>query len=354
GYVTEVHSWPWIFHFNVPIGAVVFLGLAAFVPAASRDRARRMDWYGFTALALGLAAIQLVLNRGQRQDWLASSEIVIELALAGFCLYVFVVHSLTTRTPFIDRALFRDRNVVLGFGLVFAWGLMLHSPLVLLSLRLQGLGNYPVLETGILMAPRGVGGIVAMLVVGWLITRVSPKHLFVLGILCIAFASWIMSGWPIEAVDREVIFTAFLFGFGVALAWVPLSILTFSTIDSRYRTEGVTFFNLLLNMGLGVGITIAIIVFSQGAQINHEWLANFATPYNELFHDAHVPRQWSLDGPRGLSAFDAEVQRQAKTIAFNNAFRLIMLTALAVAPLIYFLSGPAARRRPLAARAAAD
>ncbi len=335
GYATEMGNWPWVFWFNVPIGGLILLGVLFSVPEVAPDRARRLDWAGFATLALALAAIQFVLNRGERLDWFASVEIMVAFALFILCAYTFIVHSMTTANPFVPRALVRDRNVILGYVLIFLWGTVLHSPLVLLSLRLQGLENYPVIATGMLMAPRGVGGVLAMALVGRSLRVVNARHLFGFGLLCVAAATWYMSNWPTHALDRDVMITAFVFGFGIAFAWVPLSMLTFSTVDARYRTDGVVFFNLILNMGTGVGITLAVLIFTKSIQINHETLTAFVTPYNKLFNDALLPSLWSLGRRSNLSLLDSEIARQAMTIAFNNVFLLIALVALCAIPLVY-------------------
>ncbi|MFO0998099.1 MAG: DHA2 family efflux MFS transporter permease subunit [Alphaproteobacteria bacterium] len=352
GYATEMGNWPWVFWFNVPVGAVILIGILLSVPDAAPDRTRKLDWAGFATLALALAAVQFVLNRGERLDWFASSEIIIAFALFLLGTYVFVVHSMTTAEPFVPRALVRDRNVMLGYLLIFLWGTVLHSPLVLLSLRLQGLENYPVIATGMLMAPRGVGGVLAMALVGRSLRRINARHLFGFGLLCVASATWYMSNWPTQALDRDVMITAFVFGFGIAFAWVPLSMLTLSTIDTRHRTEGVVFFNLILNMGTGVGITLAVLVFTKSIQINHEALTAFVTPYNKVFNDALLPSLWGLGRRSSLPLLDSEIGRQAMTIAFNNSFLLIALVALAAIPLVYGFRRPRRANSPEAGRPA--
>ena len=345
GWVTEEFSWPWVFYFNIPFGLLVIVGTVLAVPRSPRGQDRSFDWSGFLALAIALTAVQLMLNRGQREDWFDSLEIILESAVAILCLYLFVIHSLTTRSPFIERSLFRDRNIVLGYLVLFCWALVLHSPLVLLSLRLQNLGHYPVLETGMLLAVRGVGGVLAMIVIVRIIGMVNAKHLTAIGLLCVAAAGWVMSGWSLDMSDWEVIYASFVLGFGIAFAWVPLTTMTFSTIDESHRTEGVVFYHLLLNMGSGVGITIAIIVFSLSIQVNHETLAAYITPYNELFRYQGLPESWQLAEPGALSALEAEVMRQSMSIAFNNCFRLVMLTALAITPLVYLFTSPRAEMR---------
>lgn len=335
GYVTEMYSWPWVFLFNLPIGILVVLGVLFVVPHSAQVQARRLDWIGFAAIAVTLCALQIVLNRGQHLDWFDSAEIVVAALAALFGAYVFVVHSATTKTPFVDRALVRDRNVLLGFASITCWGMVLHSPLVLLSLRLQGLENYPVMTTGFLMAPRGVGGCLAMLVVGRA-TKLLPLKLCVtIGFASVITGSWIMAHWPLHAADMEVTVSAIFLGFGTSFAWVPLSMLTFSTIDQQHRTEGVAFFNLFLNMGSSLGITLAILIVTNGVQVNHEQLITFVTPFNKLFHDALTPHIWDLDSHKGLLSLDKEIARQSLGIAFNNAFLAIGAIAACAIPLVF-------------------
>jgi MFS transporter, DHA2 family, multidrug resistance protein len=335
GYVTEMYSWPWVFLFNLPIGIIVVIGVLIVVPHSGHQQTRQLDWLGFTAIAVTLCAFQIVLNRGQHLDWFDSAEIVIAALVTLFGAYVFVVHSATTKTPFIDRALLKDRNVVLGFVLITLWGMVLHSPLVLLSLRLQGLENYPVMTTGFLMAPRGIGGCLAMLVVGRL-TKVLPLKLCVsIGFCSVITGAWIVAHWPMHAADAEVAISAIFLGFGTSFAWVPLSMLTFGTIDQKLRTEGVSFFNLFLNMGSSLGITVAILILTNGVQVNHEQLITFVTPFNKLFHDALTPHLWDLDSHKGLLSLDNEIGRQSMSIAFNNAFLAIGLIAACAIPRVF-------------------
>jgi len=173
-----------------------------------------------------------------------------------------------------------------------------------------------------------------MLVVGRL-TKVLPLKLCVsIGFCSVITGSWIVAHWPLHAADAEVAISAIFLGFGTSFAWVPLSMLTFGTIDQKLRTEGVSFFNLFLNMGSSLGITTAILILTNGVQVNHEQLITFVTPFNKLFHDALMPHLWDLDSHKGLLSLDNEIGRQSLSIAFNNAFLAIGVIALSAIPLV--------------------
>ena len=170
-----------------------------------------------------------------------------------------------------------------------------------------------------------------------------------------------MAHWPLHAADMEVTVSAIFLGFGTAFAWVPLSMLAFGTIDPQHRTDGVAFFNLFLNMGSSLGITFAILILTNGVQVNHEQLITFVTPFNKLFHDALTPHLWDLDSHKGLLSLDNEIGRQSMSIAFNNAFLAIAAIALCAIPLVFCFKekkapkpAPAPADTPAAARRGAD
>lgn len=337
GYITDEYSWPWVFYFNVPFAAALVAGIVLFVPATQKGQPRPFDWLGFAALSIALTAFQVVLARGELHDWFASTEIIVETAIALLALYALVVHTATARNPFLDPRIFMDRNVVLGLIFIFCWALTVNSPLVLLSLRLQTIDGMPVSLVGLLMSPRGLGGILTMSLIGRILTRVNPKYVVVFGFCMIAFASWIMSLWPPHASTWEVSLAGFILGVGVASAYVSLTVIAFSTIATTLRAEAVSFYSLILNMGSGVGIAVAIIVVSQGMQANHEILSHNITVFNALLRENALPHFWNYNLRRGLAAVDREVGLQAAVIAFNFAFHIISVMALAIIPFVAFL-----------------
>src|SRR4051812_35900492 len=182
GWLTEYYDWRWVFYINLPIGILTFLGLSAFLSETKTSRVA-LDWLGFLTLSLGIGALQMMLDRGEQLDWFSSTEVVLEAALTGLSLYLFLVHTATAERPFISPKMFRDRNFAIGLVFIFMVGIILLATLALLTPYLQNLMGYPVITAGIVLAPRGVGTMIAMIIVGRVINRVDPRGLIILGLL---------------------------------------------------------------------------------------------------------------------------------------------------------------------------
>ena len=339
GWLTDSYSWRWVFYINMPFGLLALLGILAFVPETERDRSRPFDLFGFALLSLAIGALQLMLDRGELKDWFGSGEILIYAALAGLGLYMFVVHMLTAERPFLDPALFRDRNLCMGLFFIFVVGIVLLATLALMPPFLQDLMGYPVLTTGLVLAPRGVGTMVAMILVGRLIGRMDARAFIVLGLLLTAESLWAMAGFTTEVGLWLIVRTGITQGLGLGFIFVPLSTLTFATLPARLRTEAAGLFSLMRNIGSSIGISIVVTLLARNTQINHSVLAEHISPLNPLLHGV-LPPGWSLDSVQGLAAINAEVTRQAATIAYLDDFRLMMYVMLAALPLVMALRRP--------------
>lgn len=340
GWLTEYYDWRWVFYINLPFGLLAWFGLATFLKETPIERERRFDLLGFALLALAIGAFQLMLDRGESQDWFSSPEILIETALAGICLYLFVVHVLTHRQPFIDPAMFRDRNLSIGLAFIFMVGIMLFATMTLLPPFMQNLMGYPVLDVGYLIAPRGLGTMTAMWLVGRLISRVDPRAMIGLGLLLTALSLWEMTGFTEQVDSFAIVRSGLIQGFGLGLIFVPLSTLTFSTLAPRYRNEGTALFSLMRNVGSGIGISVVISYLAQRTQINHATFSSYMTPFNQALAQATENGAMDLSSPAGLLALNLEVTRQAAILAYLQDFRLMMFITLASLPLLLFLRKP--------------
>ncbi|MEA2669777.1 MAG: transporter, family, multidrug resistance protein, partial [Chloroflexota bacterium] len=256
GWLTESYNWRWVFYINVPFGILSFLGILTFMPE-TEVRKSRFDFFGFTALSFAIGSFQLMLDRGQLKDWFSSTEIWIEAIVAGLGFYLFVVHMLTTSKPaFVSPALFKDRNFVTGNVFIFVVGVVLFATLALLPPLLQDLLNYPVVLTGWVTAPRGIGTLVAMFIVGRLMGIVDTRLIIAAGFGLTAFSLWQMTGFYLQMDTPLVVWSGLVQGLGTGFVYVPLAAITFATLSPQFRNEGTALFSLVRNVGSSVGISV--------------------------------------------------------------------------------------------------
>lgn len=341
GWLTEYYNWRWVFYINLPFGLLAWFGLAAFVRETPLDRLRRFDLFGFALLSLGLGALQMMLDRGESLDWFANPEVVAEALLAGLALYLFIVHIFTHPQPFIEPGLFKDRNFSVGLVFIFIVGLILLATMALLPPFMQNLMGYPVIDVGYLLAPRGVGTMTAMVVVGRVSGKVDVRYQLLLGLILTSLALWEMTHFNTDIDGWDIVRTGITQGLGLGFLFVPLSTISFSTLSPHYRNEGTALFSLMRNIGSSIGISVVTTYLSQRTQANHAAFADAINPFSLALKQAVEAGAYNLTTPQGLVAINSEVTRQAATLAYLQDFRLMMFIALAALPLILLLRAPA-------------
>lgn len=347
GWITENYNWRWIFFINLPLGVIATLGVIAFIPSTTRDRSRRFDFFGFTLMAIAIGALQLMLDRGQSKDWFESTEIVIEAIASAVFLYLFVVHMFTSKRPFVEPELFADRNLVVGMVMIFLTVMIVFSTLALLPTFLQNLMGYPVLTTGYLLAPRGIGTIIAMYFVGNLVGRMDARLLVLAGLVLMAESMREMSHFTLDVGTGDLVRTALLQGFGVGFITVPLSSMAFATLEGRFRTEGTSMFSLMRNLGSSIGISIMVTLVARKTQVNHATIVESLTPFRDALQSPWLPQAWDWHTTLGAAALNGEVTRQAAAISYYNDFAMMMWAALLCAPLLLLLKVPSRSTAPV-------
>ncbi len=347
GYLTEEYSWRWCFYINLPIGILAVIGTMAFIPETTKTRDRKFDWFGFSFLSLALAALQLALDRGEQLGWLTSAEIKIEIVLALFGFYMFTVHSLTSPHPFIDIALFRDRNFMLCILLATVTNLVFNGSFVLSPQLLQTELNYPVVTAGLVMGPRGIGTIVAMVLFGRVANRVDARLLIFIGLCTVGITMYQMSGWSLSIGARQLVGLGLIQGFGMGLSFVPMTTLAFSTLPPSLRTEASSLYALVRNVGGAIGISIVISRLSELTQANHAHLGEFMTQFR------HMPTSPALSGKAALEVLNLNITRQAGMVAYVNVFRLLAILCVITAPALLLIRSQPSTARPDPASAAA-
>jgi DHA2 family multidrug resistance protein len=333
GYISEAYDWRWVFYIIGPFSVLAFVGSWLYVRDDRVDPNSRLDWTGFISLSIALAALQLLLDRGNRLDWFDSTEVMIEAAVALICFHIFVAHILTAPKPYLNPWLLRDRNYALGVILVFLYGMLNFTPMVLFPTMLQNLRGYPDSIVGILLAVRGIGALLGNIVVVW-INRIDPRIGLALGFAAQAGSCLFLAQFDINMTTSDVAWASAIQGFGVGLAWVPLTIIMFSGIDSKDLPEGASVLHLLRNIGSSIYISLTVTVIIRSTTTNYMDMSRAINPYNELLSFPGTMGRWDVGSVEGLARLSGEIERQASMIGYLNAFYLLAITGFVSIPII--------------------
>lgn len=342
GWLTENWSWRWVFFINVPIGSLAFYGIGRYIVAKKPLRNVRFDLFGFATLSIAIAALQLLLDRGEQNDWFSATESWLEAVTCIVSFAYFLIH--TALTPagksFFDYRLLRNPNYISGIVLMFLVAMILFSSRALIATMLQDLFDYPASTAGFVMAPGGIGTMAAMLVVGRLTGRVDVRILLAVGFAVVAFSSWQMTQYDLTVPKSSIIWPSIVQGVGLGLVFVPLATAAFATLSPELRADGTAIFSLLRNIGSAIGISVAQSQLVRNTQIAHAGLienlgnnhANiFTGPLGTAFHLSSLP---------GVASLNAEITRQATMIAYLDDFRLMLIVTVVVIPLLPLMRPP--------------
>src|SRR5438445_7696342 len=349
-WLTETYSWHWVFFVNLPFGAITVLGLIVFMVETRKALELRFDWFGFTALAVAIGALQLALDRGEQLGWLQSNEIIAEFIISPFGICSFLAHSLTTQHPFIQFALFKDKNFVGGCVFMAVMGLVLFSTMALSSPFLQNVIGYPIITAGLLLASRGCGTFVAMMLVGRLMRHIEARTLIVAGLSLTAASLFYMTGWTDQTGVTEIVIISVVQGFGFGLVFVPLSTVAFLTLPNHLRTDGTSMLTLMRNVASSIGISVVIAQLTEGSRRTYAILSQHVNPFNHAMQMPDVRSMIDMSTDKGRAMADAMVGLQAQMIAFAQDYQLVMIFTLCAIPLAIMIgsSKAALRKQSLA------
>lgn len=337
GWLTEAATWRWVFFVNVPVGIVCIVILLAELPSRPIRR-RRFDLFGFAMIGLALASLQLLLDRGNVLDWFTSLETWLWLGLAASAAWVAVIHSATAKEPLFERRMFADVNFAVSLVFMIVVGAVMFATMALLPPMLQGLFGYDVIDTGMVLMPRGIGVLVSMQVSGLLMRRgVDARWLVAVGFLIGAWSLHDMTGWSLDTDRSHFVWTGLMQGLGIGLVFIPLNAAAFATLPPHLRTDGSSLLNLTRSVGSSVGISVVMTLLARNVQRSHEELGGFVTPQASAMFDPSTLDRFQQFGRAGLAMIDAEVTRQAAMIAYLNDFYLMMWLSLAAVPLVLLM-----------------
>jgi len=339
GYLNESYGWRWVFFLIVPFGFAAILAIWLVIKDTSKDGRIRFDWFGFLSLAVAIAGIQLILDRGERAGWFDSAEIIIETGIVAAAIYFFLAHTFTTDRPFLRPVIFKDRNYAVAMIIILIFGMLNFVPMVLFPPLLQELRGFPQSVIGLLLGARGAGTLTGFLIMAFA-QRVDPRIPVFTGFALQAFSGFVIAGFSINLTSFDVAWTSYVQGLGVGLIWVPLNVMAFSTLKPAYIPDATAILHLIRNMGSSVFISICVTVTLRSATISYAGMSEAISPYNKLLDIPFITGGWSFGTPAAIGAFAKEMGRQSLMNGYLSAFQLFSVTAVAAIPLILLIRMP--------------
>ena len=356
GWLTDSYDWRWVFFINVPVGALATYGIWRYIRPTPATRRMQLDMFGFASLSLAVGALQLLMDRGEQNDWFSATETWVEAVILVVAATYFVAHTALSRADksFLDSRLLKNRNYVSGLVFIFIVGLVLYATRALTPTMLENLMDYPVATTGLVTAPSGLGTMLSMLIAGRIIGKVDTRLILLLGFAISGFALWQMTRYTLVLSESDIVWPGVIQGIGVGLVFVPLSAATFATLAPAMRAQGTAIFSLVRNLGSSIGISLVQTVLERNTVAVHASLSERITYANPAWNNPAVASAFDLSRPSGAAALEAAVTQQASMIAYVNDFRLMLYLTLAVIPLLLFLKAPGRNDAPVDTHAVMD
>lgn len=340
GWLTEQISWRWTFYINLPVGIASFI-LALRHVHDTPTRQRRMDWTGFATLALGIGALQLVLDRGNQDDWFSSQMLTVAAFASIVSFLFFIVYTLTGKHhPLFDLRIFKDRNYLVASLVMTAIGVGFFGGMLLQSLFLQNFLGYPTFEAGLYMAPRGLASLIVMIFVGKFIGKIPLRNFIFFGICASIAGNYLMTRFTSDITANDLIVPMLLQGMGMGLIFVPISTLAFTTLPKEAAAEAAGIYSLIRSVGSALGISILATYFSRDTQQNWNLLRGAITPYNEALQAYLAPLHIGIQDEKGIATAAKAVLHQAQNIGYIDSFWFATLNFVAMLPLLLLVKSP--------------
>jgi DHA2 family multidrug resistance protein len=351
GWITDSYSWRWLFYINIPIGALAIVMSLLFIhdPPYIRRGEGGVDYWGIGYLALGIGALQIILDKGQEEDWFGSHFILTLFIICVVGLLFFVIRELTTGHPVVQLKIFKNRTYSTGVFLMTVLGFVLYGSTVLLPLWLQTLMGYSALEAGMAMLPRGLGSFLFMPVVGILMGKIEARKLLAAGLVIASFSIYQLSKLNLNAGYWDIFWPQLLQGMSMGLLFVPLTTITNGLIPKEQMGNATSLFNLMRNIGASIGIASVTTISARHAQMHTNDLSRHINPYNPLAQ-ASLENMKHAFMSRGMDAMTATkqayagafgmIERQASMMSYIDVFFLLAVMFAACLPLILLMKKP--------------
>ncbi len=360
GWLTDSYSWRWVFYINIPVGiaSIVMTKLYIFDPPYLRNENRRIDYWGIGMLAVGIGALQIVLDKGQEEDWFSSHMITVLAVISAATLIALVVHELTTDDPVVDLRVFKERSYAVGVFLMTVVGFVLYGSMVLLPIMLQTVLGYPPLQAGIAMAPRGIGSFFMMPLTGLMTGRFDARKLLTSGLMVGGLTLIWLSKLNLQAGYWDIFWPQLIQGVGMSLLFVPLTTVAMDPIPRERMGNATSLFNLMRNIGGSVGIATTGTMLSRTQQATTSMLGANVTLYDHASRAtfAQVRAGFMAAGAdpytatnRAYAAMFGMVQQQATMVSFVGIFQILGFLFVALVPLVLLMKRPRRGGGPVAA-----
>ena len=351
GWLTDNYSWRWVFYINLPVGlmSVIMTRLFIFDPPYIRRSGRGIDFWGIGLLAVGIGALQVVLDKGQEEDWFESHWITALAAVAAVALLIFIAHEIRARDPVVHLRVFKNRTYSAGVFLMTTMGFVLYGSMLLLPVFLQTLLGYPAVDAGVAMAPRGLGSLLMMPVVGTVLGRFDPRKVLSVGLVGSAWTLWALSRLNLQAGYWDIFWPQFIQGACLAMLFVPLTTATMDPIPKEEMGNATSMFNLMRNVGGSVGIASATTFLFRREQLHINQLGAHVTPFNpqsQMYLDGLESRMLAHGADMQTALHQAQVavwgmvERQASLLSFVDTFAAMAVVFLLVLPLLLAMRKP--------------
>ncbi len=359
GWLTDNFSWRWVFYINLPVGlaSVIMTRLFIFDPPYIRRSNRGIDYWGIGMLAVGVGALQVVLDKGQEEDWFASNWMVGLAIVAAVGIAWFIIHEIRTANPVVHLRVFKDRTYSAGVFLMTILGFVLYGSMLLLPIFLQTLLGYPALDAGVAMAPRGLGSFLMMPLVGTVLGRFDPRKVLAVGLVGASWTLYQLGNLNLNAGYWDIFWPQFIQGASLALLFVPLTTATMDPIPKEEMGNATSMFNLMRNLGGSVGIAGATTYLFRRQQFHTHQLGANVTPYSSQTRDylsgmQHAMASHGVDpvtaAHQSYGTLWGMVQQNAAMLSFVDTFRAMAIVFLLVLPLLLFMRRPKHQGGPTA------
>ncbi len=348
GWITDNWSWHWIFFINVPIGiiSIVLTLLVIKDPPYMQKMKMKIDYWGLAFLALGLGCLQVVLDKGQQENWFSSNFILWLSIISTVSIIAFIIVELNSEHPVVNLRVFKMKTFSLGNIIMFMGFFNLFASIVLLPIYLQTLMGYTSFLAGFVLGPGGLATLIALPVAGALVNKVNPKFLLIFGIIVNAYATYLMSNFNLQADFYTVIWPRIVLGIGMGFFFIPLTTVTMSVIKREDMANATGIYNLIRNLGGSFGVAFVTTVLSRRAQFHQNHLVEHLTPFDTTYHLYTEKASQFLQYKGfenisseygGLGIIYKELLRQASMLSFNDAFYLVSILMISILPLVFFM-----------------